>query len=418
LVETLSQTAVLDSFSKTRNQTNILCESLEKEDFVVQPTVDVSPLKWHLAHTTWFFEQFVLKEYSSGYEEFHPMYSYLFNSYYITAGDRWTREKRGQLTRPTVDEIFDYRAYVNDHLTRLLAEEQPKAINELIELGVNHEQQHQELFLYDVKRILGDNPIYPPYQSKQKSFTSATTNKKWLTIDEGLYEIGFDGDGFCFDNELGKHNVFLHDFEIQSGLITNGEFLEFMEDGGYQTFSYWLSDGWDWVNKNKINAPRYWDQADNKWHYYTLNGHRALDLDAPLCHISYYEAEAFARWRGCRLPTEVEWEIACKLFEPQLPENANFIEQNIFEPFQTGTMDFYGNVWEWTSSPYTPYPFFKVKDGAIGEYNGKFMVNQIVLRGGSFATSYSHIRPTYRNFFHPNLRWLFSGFRLARHRNQ
>ena len=383
---------------------------------MVQPIIDVSPLKWHLGHTTWFFETFVLLPSLPNYKVFNDKYPLLFNSYYISAGDRWVRANRGQLTRPTVKEVFNYRSHVNEAMEKLFERgEVESQVVDLVEIGCNHEQQHQELFLYDIKRILGDNPLFPMYLESTPA-TADHFEKEWLRIGEDIYQIGFEGKGFHFDNEEGSHKVFLHDFEIQSGLVTNKEYLEFMESGGYSNHMFWFSEAWDWVNKNNIQAPRYWHQGDGgEWKHYTLGGFERINLNEPVAHISYYEADAFARWRGCRLPTEFEWEVACREFEREVPKEANFIEDKSLKATLTGTKDFFGNLWEWTSSPYTAYPYFRIADGALGEYNGKFMVNQMVLRGGSFATSRSHIRHTYRNFFHPHLRWLFSGIRLAKH---
>lgn len=410
--------AISDFYQKVRKQTDFLCEPLEIEDFVVQPIIDVSPLKWHLGHTTWFFETFVLVPNFKGYKLFNAKYPYLFNSYYISAGERWTRANRGQLTRPTVNQIFEYRKHVGKKMDEFLSTfEATEEVINLIELGCNHEQQHQELFLYDIKRILGDNPLYPEYRKVENIVNSEVTKQEWLSMEEGIYDIGFEGAGFHFDNEEGRHKVFLHEYEISSQLITNNEFLEFMEDGGYQNHALWLSEAWDWVNENQLNSPRYWHQEDGgEWWNYTLGGYQKVNDVNPVAHISYYEADAFARWKGCRLPTEFEWEAACQKYAPKIPPDSNFVEQNHFGPVITNTYDFYGNLWEWTSSPYSAYPYFKVADGALGEYNGKFMVNQMVLRGGSFGTSSSHIRKTYRNFFHPHLRWLFSGIRLAKHK--
>ena len=401
-----------------RKQTHFLCDPLEIEDFVVQPVVDVSPLKWHLGHTTWFFETFILVPFMDNYRVFNERYPLLFNSYYISAGDRWTRANRGQLTRPTVEEVFKYRAYVDYAMDQLFAKaELSEELVKLIEVGCNHEQQHQELFLYDIKRILGDNPLFPIYRPFDVTKPAPRfRDKEWLSVGEGIYQIGFEGDAYHFDNEKGCHKVFLHDFEIESGLVTNREYLTFIEEGGYSNHLFWLSEAWDWVNENQIKAPRYWHLGDGgAWGSYTLSGFEPIDWDQPVAHISHFEADAFARWKGCRLPTEFEWEVACGQFSDQIPADANFVENKLFRSTQTNTYDFFGNLWEWTSSPYTAYPFFKIADGALGEYNGKFMMNQMVLRGGSFATPRNHIRKTYRNFFHPHLRWLFSGIRLARH---
>lgn len=410
-----TQIDLLQLFQEVRSQTQFLCEPLETEDFVVQPVVDVSPLKWHLGHTTWFFETFVLIPNMKGYKLFHPKYPKIFNSYYISAGDRWDRASRGQLTRPTVKEVFAYREYVDKHM-QLFLEANPLNQNlaDVIYLGTQHEQQHQELFLYDIKRILGDNPLNPIYRTGNKS-PDLKIMKEWLSVEEGKYQIGYKGDQFHFDNEEGKHTVFLHSFEVESGLVTNGEYLAFIDAEGYSSHQYWLSEAWDWVASEKIEAPRYWEKENGEWWHYTLGGFEKINLNDPVAHISYYEADAFARWRGCRLPTEFEWEVACNIYSKKLPVLANFVEDQYFKPIQTIDPSFFGNLWEWTSSPYTAYPYFKTADGALGEYNGKFMVNQMVLRGGSFATPRKHIRPTYRNFFHPHLRWMFSGIRLARH---
>ncbi len=412
----IKETDLRRLYKDTREQTQALATPLEIEDFVVQPVKDVSPLKWHLAHTTWFFETFVLNPYVSNYTVFHPKYSELFNSYYLATGNCWSRENRGQLTRPTVKEIVGYREYIDNRMVDFLSSNNiSEEIRQLIILGINHEQQHQELFLYDVKRILGNNPLYPEYVAPQ--FTSNKPNRKtnWLSLEEGIYEIGFHGAGFHFDNEKSKHKVFIHDYQIASQLVTNEEFIDFIESGGYKKFNHWLSEGWDWVNENQIQAPEYWKKEDGKWWHYTLNGLELVKGEDPLCHVSFYEADAFARWRGYRLPTEQEWEVACNTFSPSISEKENILETKNYKVVQTETHDFFGNVWEWTASSYTPYPFYQPPAGTLGEYNGKFMVNQMVLRGGSFGTPKNHIRSTYRNFYHPYLRWMFSGIRLAKH---
>ncbi|WP_245811246.1 ergothioneine biosynthesis protein EgtB [Ekhidna lutea] len=407
----------MKGYNEVRSQTQFLCDPLEIEDFVVQPVMDVSPLKWHLGHTTWFFENFILVPNMLDYKAFHPKYAYLFNSYYISAGDRWSRENRGQLTRPTVKEVFEYRSYVDEHMKQFLENQEiAETLAEVLILGMNHEQQHQELFLYDIKRILGDNPLFPVYRKEEKPVKQVNSEMEWLNIDEGIYEIGHEGNGFHFDNEEGRHKVFLHEFQICSSLITNGEYLKFIEDGGYRNHMLWLSEAWDWVNENEVKAPRYWNQEDGgEWGHYTLHGYEQIKEEDPVCHISFYEADAFARWRGCRLPTEQEWEVACKMYSPNVLADANFVENKHFKAIQTSDFDFFGNLWEWTSSPYVSYPYYNPPEGALGEYNGKFMVNQMVLRGGSFGTPRNHIRATYRNFFHPHLRWMFSGIRLAKY---
>lgn len=410
------QTNLLENYRSVRAQTQFLCDPLEVEDFVVQPVMDVSPLKWHLGHTTWFFETFVLKPNVMGYKEFHPKYPLLFNSYYISAGERWSRENRGQLTRPTVKEVFEYRSYVNERMEQFLSGNVTDEVADVVILGLNHEQQHQELFLYDIKRILGDNPLHPAYRTEKVDVKKANKKSDWFALNEGIHEVGFKGDGFHFDNEEGRHKVYLHDYQIASQLVTNEEYLEFIKDDGYANHKLWLSEAWDWVNENSVRAPRYWSQEDGgEWWNYSLHGFEEIEMSAPLCHISYYEADAFARWKGCRLPTEQEWEVACNTFSSNESNRSNFVEDNNFRPIQTDGGDFLGNVWEWTSSPYTAYPYYHPPSGALGEYNGKFMVNQMVLRGGSFGTARDHIRSTYRNFFHPHLRWMFSGVRLAKH---
>lgn len=411
----ITEIDILKRFKQTRAQTNFLCETLETEDFVVQPVVDVSPLKWHLGHTTWFFENFILVPHLKDYKPFHPKFNYLFNSYYVAAGERWTRANRGQLTRPTVKEIFRYRDHVEEHMLSFIAHNELKIdLLKMIELGINHEQQHQELFLYDIKRILGDNPLNPIFRDSTKP-KGKKSPSEWLRVEEGTYSIGYDGEGFHFDNEEALHKVFLHEYEVASKLVTNGEYLEFMNAGGYGSFQFWLQEAWDWVNAEGVKSPRYWAQEEGEWWHYTLSGYEKVELDDPVCHVSYYEADAFARWKSARLPTEQEWEVACKRYNPDICNTSNFVESNSFRPIQSEDYGFLGNLWEWTSSPYVAYPYFKVAEGALGEYNGKFMVNQLVLRGGSFGTPKGHIRPTYRNFFHPHLRWLFSGIRLAKH---
>jgi len=398
-------------YQRVRRQTIHLCEPLEKEDFVVQPIMDVSPPKWHLAHTTWFFETFILKDHFEGYQLFNKNYPYLFNSYYVSAGDRWSRAQRGHLTRPTVDEIFAYRAYVDDHIHKLfdlvVFDEQ---LNYIFEVGLNHEQQHQELLLYDIKYILGSNPLFPIYREKTH-LNQSQLQQSWLPIEEGIYEIGHQGDGYKFDNELGYHKVFLNSFAISSQLITNSEYLAFIESGGYENHHLWLSEGWDWVNNQQEKAPLYWHRLNGEWHNYNFAGSEKLDLNEPVAHISFYEADAFARWKGLRLPSEFEWEIACSKYS-DLIRRGNFVEKELYRPYKEDKQ-FFGNLWQWTSTPYRPYPGFEPADGALGEYNGKFMINTMVLRGGSYATPQDHIRSTYRNFFHPNVQWMFAGIRLA-----
>ncbi len=385
-----TQKDLREFYSNVRQRTVELCEPLEIEDYIPQPTEDVSPPKWNIAHTTWFFEEMILKQFAKGYQEFNPQFGFLFNSYYNTIGVRTLRHKRGDLSRPTVKEVYAYREYVDNELLALLDQAVPENVQELITLGVHHEQQHQELFLSDFKYTLSVNPIFPVYKEGFELVEKGDIeSNEFINIEGGVKEIGFDGEGFHFDNELGRHKVYLEDFQIQQNLITNAEFIEFIEVGGYEDHRLWHSEGLDWVNNNKIVSPLYWNKIDDEWHQFTLGGLRKINLNNPVCHISFYEANAFAEWKGMRLPTEFEWETACDKFD-------------------------WGLRWEWTSSSYEPYPNFKTAEGAVGEYNGKFMVNQKVLRGASVATSPNHSRKTYRNFFHPHLRWQFTGLRLVK----
>lgn len=416
--------SLLNRYLQVRNQTEKLCETLSDEDFVVQPVVDVSPPKWHLAHTTWFFETFVLKQFFENYQVFDDQYNFLFNSYYESVGQRTIRAERGFMTRPTVKEIFKYRAFVDAKINELLEniEFVSGELDELLVLGLQHEQQHQELMLYDIKRIFGGNPIFPVYRAANDNEQDNNTEPiqtEWLAVDEGTYSIGRGADepGFSFDNEHGQHKVYLQACEVQSRLVTNGEYLRFIEDGGYQQFKYWLMEGWEWLKKEEFKNPAYWFHLDGTWVWFDLKGGlHPIDMDAPVTHVSFYEADAYARWRGLRLPTEFEWEIAAKKYSPKVPSIANFVEKEHYHPVKAakGNYQFFGDVWEWTNSSYLPYPYFETKEGAVGEYNGKFMINQMVLRGGSCATPANHIRHTYRNFFHPQLKWFFNGIRPAR----
>ncbi|XLS29919.1 ergothioneine biosynthesis protein EgtB [Flavobacteriaceae bacterium M23B6Z8] len=380
---------ILAFFTETRKATEQICKPLETEDYVVQPVVDVSPPKWHLGHTTWFFEEFVLKKFDKSYKEYDADFAFVFNSYYETMGKRVVRANRGNLSRPSVSKIYDYRSYVDDAMIALLSKDFPDALTGVLEIGIHHEKQHQELLLTDIKYILGNNPLLPVYDQKFIEHKEQSDQREWIFVPEGIYEIGHIGSDFCYDNELGVHKVFLQDFEISSRLVTNGEYLEFIQDKGYQSFQFWHAEGWDWVNTHQVQSPLYWHLIDGEFHHYSFKGLQKIDLNTPVTHISYYEAFAFAQWKGLRLPTEFEWEIAQKSFK-------------------------WGERWEWTESAYLPYPNYKKAEGALGEYNGKFMVNQKVLRGGSVATSKNHTRHTYRNFFHPYLQWQFTGIRLAK----
>lgn len=382
---------LVEKYKSVRKYTEEICKPLLTEDYVVQPIVDVSPPKWHIGHVTWFFETIILKPFMKDYVEFNSQFNYVFNSYYETAGARVIRTDRGNLSRPSVEEIYKYRKYVDDAMQKFLQNPVSKEVEDLLIIGFNHEQQHQELLMTDIKYILGNNPLFPAYQSlsKRSNKTGHKDKNHFVKIEKGLYEIGFDGEGFCFDNELKRHPEYLVDFSIATQLVSNKDFLEFMNDGGYKNFNYWHSDGWAWVKNSQIVAPLYWHYMDNVWYHYTLEGLQVIDLNEPVCHISFYEAAAYASWKGMRLPTEFEWEVAAKKFD-------------------------WGRRWEWTDSAYLPYPGFSKAPGAIGEYNGKFMVNQMVLRGASDVTSPGHSRITYRNFFQPNLRWQYTGVRLVK----
>ncbi len=381
--------SLLDFFLETREHTEAICAPLETEDYVVQPIVDVSPPKWHLGHTTWFFEEFILKAFSSNYQVFDEDFSFVFNSYYESVGKRVVRADRGNLSRPSVKKVYAYRTHVTNAIKHLLAEVEHKELLEVLEIGIHHEKQHQELLLTDIKYILGNNPLQPKYSDFYTENEPEIFIREWITIEEGVYQIGHNTSEFSFDNELGRHKVYLQDYQIANKLTTNAEFLKFINNGGYQRFDFWHAEGWDWVQNNNINSPLYWHQIDGDWYQYCLNGLQKINLEAPVSHISYFEAFAFAQYMECRLPTEFEWEVAQEYFS-------------------------WGKRWEWTESAYLPYPNYKKVDGALGEYNGKFMVNQKVLRGGSIATPIKHTRPTYRNFFPTQLRWQFTGIRLAK----
>lgn len=386
-----------EKYCEVRQATMTLCEPLEIEDYIPQPSVDVSPPKWNIAHTTWFFEEMILKNFMPGYQVFDPNFGFLFNSYYNSIGDRTRRDNRGDLSRPTVKHVFAYREYVDEKMIELIgqdggtaSENERAKLNELIVLGLNHEQQHQELFLTDLKYTLSINPLFPIYREDLAIEELAESgDASFVEMEGGIHAIGFAGDGFCFDNELARHKVYFDDFAISDRLVTNAEFIEFIDAGGYREHRLWHSEGWDWVNNNGVDSPMYWHKRDDGWEHFSLAGLRKLPLDAPVCHLSYYEAAAFADWKGMRLPTEFEWETASSKFD-------------------------WGKRWEWTNSAYLPYPGFSKAAGAVGEYNGKFMINQMVLRGGSVATPVGHSRSTYRNFFHPHLRWQFTGIRLAK----
>ena len=380
---------LLEKYFLVRRYSEALCAPLATEDHVAQPMTDVSPPKWHLAHTSWFFEEFVLAPFVDTYRVFHEKYRYLFNSYYESVGPRHNRPRRGSATRPTVGEIYTYREAVDRSMRALLTSHNlHEGLRERVILGLHHEEQHQELLVTDIKYILGTQPLKPPYGTTIRENLSPPAEDRWVEIPAGTYEIGCAGNGFCFDNEKPRHKVYIEDARIRTTLVCNGEFTAFIADGGYRDFRHWLSDGWAWVQENRIKAPLYWNEENGEWQGYTLAGITPLDPEAPVMHVSYYEAAAFASWRSLRLPSEQEWEIGQASFSP-------------------------GQRWEWTQSAYLPYPGYRPPEGVIGEYNGKFMSSQMVLRGPSVATPPGHGRPTYRNFFYPHQRWQFTGIRLA-----
>jgi ergothioneine biosynthesis protein EgtB len=414
--------SLLSRYQEVRSFTEVLCQPLATEDYVVQSMPDASPTKWHLAHTSWFFETFVLAAAVPDYQPPEPMYRYLFNSYYVGAGERHCRPKRGLLSRPTVAEIYQYRAHVDAHMIALLEhlEASPCApLASVVTLGIHHEQQHQELLLTDIKHVFSVNPLRPAYAlpCAQQVDGDATSAPGWRPYPESLAWIGHAGEGFAFDNEGPAHRVFVEPFQLATRLVTVGEYLAFIEDGGYVRPDLWLSEGWATVQAQGWQAPLYWEQVDGDWWMMTLAGMRPVEVREPVCHVSYYEADAYARWAGARLPSEAEWEIA----SGDATLAGNFVEHQAWHPIPVGSTvspstlnQFFGDVWEWTQSPYTAYPGYRPIAGALGEYNGKFMCNQFVLRGGSCATSQSHIRPTYRNFFPAFARWQFTGMRLAK----
>ena len=424
-----ARSQLADRFGQVRKFSSELCATLVAEDCCLQSMPDASPVRWHLAHTTWFFETFVLKR-DNDYQPFCQQYEVLFNSYYNSVGEQFPRPQRGLLSRPTLAEVWEYREHVDRSLAkrfdadRLAEQEEVAAI---VELGIQHEQQHQELILTDVKHLFSLNPLRPTFRQATATVRDVTAGANdWHEFDEGIYAIGHDGDDFAYDNEGPRHRVLLEDFRLADRPVTAGEYLAFVEDGGYRRPELWLSLGWNFASELKSASPLYWFHQDGAWHEFTLAGCRPLDMSAPVTHVSYFEADAYARWAGCRLPTEAEWEVACE----NAPLSGHFADTLLIEggAIHPGAMkeptespgdqstprQMLGDVWEWTASPYAPYPGYQAAAGALGEYNGKFMCNQYVLRGGSVATSSSHIRKTYRNFFPPDARWQFSGIRLAK----
>ncbi|NES02955.1 MAG: ergothioneine biosynthesis protein EgtB [Okeania sp. SIO2F4] len=403
-------------YQQVRQLSEQICQPLEIEDYVVQSMPDASPIKWHLAHTAWFFEAFILVPHFKNYSVFHPKYDYLLNSYYESLGERVPAAQRGTLSRPTVAEIYRYRAYVDEAMQSLIAENSGNLeLESLVILGLNHEQQHQEFLFTNIKHIFGNNPLRPVYKPDLPIPNAASVGKQldWLEYPDQLYEIGHDGEGFAFDNEQPRHRVYLQDYQLASRLVTNGEYLEFIQAGSYNNPDYWLSEGWATASFKNWQAPLYWEKIDGDWWLMTLGGMRPLNENEPVCHVSFYEADAYARWAGKRLPTEAEWEIATT----NVPVEGNLLENGMLHPApateNTQPDQLFGDVWEWTNSTHQPYPGYRLEAGIVGEYNGKLMCNRLVLRGGSCVTPLSHIRPTYRNFYPPSTRWQFTGIRLA-----
>lgn len=413
---------LLDEFLRVRNATAALVAPLNAEDMMLQSMPDASPAKWHLAHTTWFFETFILREHLPGYRVFNDDFLRVFNSYYKQIGDHPNRARRGLFSRPTLAEVTAYRQHVEHGVAQLLKREHSAEVESLLVLGMNHEQQHQELIVTDLKHALWSQPLQPAYQDHKKQAIAASPGDfKWIPFRGGIHSIGSSGDSFCFDNETPQHQTLLRPFRLASRLVTNAEYLDFIRSGAYREPSLWLSEGWDTIVREQWDAPLYWERNprnldDDSWRVFTLHGWQPLDLAEPVCHVSYFEAEAFARWAGARLPLESEWEVAAH--DHAVATRGNFVESGLLHPRpaaenSSSLQQVFGDVWEWTASPYTAYPGFTPAVGAIGEYNGKFMCNQYVLRGGSCATPQSHLRATYRNFFPAHVRWQFSGIRLA-----
>jgi ergothioneine biosynthesis protein EgtB len=403
-------------FRTVRTATERLVESLSPEDCALQSMENASPAKWHLAHTSWYFETFVLESQVPGYRPYHPSFRVLFNSYYNSVGEQYARPQRGLLSRPSLEEVFAYREHVDHHVESVLAKgpDLDPAVHDVLELGIHHEQQHQELLITDVKHLFSFNPLGPAFRELPEPGTTEEAPLAWRRFEGGIHEIGHDGVDFAFDNEGPRHQVLTQPFELASRAVTNREYLEFIDDGGYEEPAHWLSDGWTTCRQQGWKAPAYWQTCDGERRVHTLAGFRALAPEEPVCHVSWYEADAYARWAGTRLPTEAEWEIAAA---PR-PVVGNFVEVGRLHPRAAAAGEaiaqLFGDVWEWTGSAYAPYPGFRAPAGAIGEYNGKFMSNQLTLRGGSCVTPAGHVRASYRNFFYPDARWQFSGIRLAR----
>jgi ergothioneine biosynthesis protein EgtB len=421
--KSVAQADIADFYADVRAETVRLTEPLATEDMVVQSMTDASPTKWHLGHVTWFFETFVLKPHASGYQVFKEEFDYIYNSYYNAVGRQFPRPRRGMLTRPDMRETLEYRQHADRGMQELFGKELPDELLDVSVLGLHHEQQHQELILMDIKNVLFQNPRYPAYSENLATRRGAMPPMKWVGFEAGVRDIGFDGQssedkGFAYDNESPRHPEWVDSFELASRLVTNAEYLAFIQDGGYQRPEFWLSDGWTAVQKENWRGPLYWVERDGVWHEFTLGGLKLLDPDAPVCHVSLFEADAYATWACARLPREAEWEIAAAGLCVDGPIVGHFADRGIYQPTAAagaqGLEQMFGDTWEWTQSAYSPYPGYKPARGAMGEYNSKFMCNQYVVRGGCCVTPAGHTRVTYRNYFYPHMRWQFGGIRLAR----
>jgi len=406
-----SRTALRDEYLLVRGETERICSLLQPDDYQIQSIVETSPPKWHIAHVSWFFEAFVLSHFAPSYRPFHPRFFYLFNSYYETVGSMQPRSKRGMLSRPTVDEVYAYRQYVDEHLLELIETLDESQFSDFlfrVTMGLNHEQQHQELLFMDIKHNFSVNPLRPAYNEKLIESQQPAHNMQWIEREGGIVEIGNTADSFCYDNETPRHQVLLQDHKLATRLVNNSEYLAFINDDAYSRAELWLSDGWYLIQNQQWQQPLYWQRQGDEWWIFTLAGLRKLDPNEPVSHLSFYEADAYARWAGKRLPSEMELENRLS----ELPVQGCFLDHQILHP-RAGEQQWFGDLWQWTASPYGPYPGFKPLAGSMGEYNGKFMCNQMTLRGGACVTPLNHSRATYRNFFYPHDRWQFSGLRLA-----